>query len=99
MRDDESERSMPRSGQPTETELKLTVPPAVENRLGQLPAFRPPAASEPRTEHIVTTYFDTPECDLALARLARSRRRARAKAMKALDGRWRAYRRQDPFWA
>ena len=46
---------------PTETELKLIVPPGAERRLAEVAELRPPYASEPKTKHIVTTYFDTPE--------------------------------------
>jgi triphosphatase len=51
--------------EPTETELKLFVSPADGNSLTAHPALNPPNASEPRSEHIVTTYFDTPRRDLA----------------------------------
>ena len=49
----------------TETELKLVISPAAERRLEELAAFRPPSASEPKSQRIVTTYFDTPHRDLA----------------------------------
>ena len=50
---------------PLETELKLIVSPAHKRGLAAHPALNPPNASAPRSEHIVTTYFDTPRRDLA----------------------------------
>ena len=51
--------------QPIETELKLTFPPEAANRLADHPAFKPPGANAPRSERIVSTYFDTPSRELA----------------------------------
>jgi len=51
--------------QPIETELKLTFPPEAENRLADHPAFKPRGANAPRSERIVSTYFDTPSHELA----------------------------------
>jgi triphosphatase len=51
--------------QQTERELKLAISPAAARRLSKLAAFRPPRASKPRRQRIVTTYFDTPNQDLA----------------------------------
>jgi inorganic triphosphatase YgiF len=56
---------MAEPGQAIETELKLALTPAAEKLLPELGAFRPPRASEPETKRIVTTYFDTPNRDLA----------------------------------
>jgi inorganic triphosphatase YgiF len=73
---------------PLETELKLAVSPAGERRLAKHAAFQPPRASEPTSEHIVTTYFDTPRHDLARRGLSLRVRRAgkeRIQAVKA-DG-------------
>jgi inorganic triphosphatase YgiF len=50
---------------PTETELKLFVPSADQRRLAAHPALNAPRASAPRSEHIVTTYFDTSCLNLA----------------------------------
>ena len=60
----------------TETELKLSLSDAGERKLAAHDAFRAPAASDPRRERIVTTYFDT--ADHALARLGVSLRVRRA---------------------
>ena len=61
---------------PTETELKLTVSKAGKRRLPDHAAFRPPYASPAKTERLVTTYFDTPNQDLARLGLSlRVRRR------------------------
>ena len=51
--------------QPIETELKLTFPPEAANRLADHPAFKPQGANAPRSERIVSTYFDTPSHELA----------------------------------
>ena len=51
--------------QPIEMELKLTFPPEAENRLADHPAFKPRGANAPRSERIVSTYFDTPSHELA----------------------------------
>ena len=51
--------------QPIETEIKLTFPPEAENRLADHPAFKPRGANAPRSERIVSTYFDTPSHELA----------------------------------
>ncbi len=76
------------SSRPLETELKLAVSPAGERRLAEHAAFQPPRASEPKSEHIITTYFDTPGHDLARQGLSLRVRRAgteRIQAVKA-DG-------------
>ena len=77
---------MAKPDRPTETELKLIVSPSAEERLAGLAAFRPPRASKPKTQHIVTTYFDTPNQDLARRGLSLRVRRAgknRIQAVKA----------------
>ena len=51
--------------QPIETELKLTFPPDAANRLADHPAFKRQGANAPRSERIVSTYFDTPSHELA----------------------------------
>lgn len=51
---------------PLEVELKLAFPPEARQQIEDHPAFNSPASSGPRTEHAISTYFDT--CDLALAR-------------------------------
>jgi triphosphatase len=75
---------MTRLRQQTETELKLMVPPAAENRLDELPAFKAPAASEPCKQRIVTTYFDTPGCDLAREGLSLRVRRVGEKRVQTV---------------
>jgi triphosphatase len=67
-----------------ETELKLILSPAGERRLGELAAFRPPHASEPQSERIVTTYFDTANRDLARRGLSLRVRRAGEKRVQAV---------------
>ena len=56
--------------QPIETELKLTFPPEAANRLADHPAFKPQGANAPRSERIVSTYFDTPSHELARSGLS-----------------------------
>lgn len=68
----------------TETELKLIISPAGERRLEELPAFRPPRASEPKIQRIVTTYFDTPNRDLQRRGLSLRVRRAGGKRIQAV---------------
>lgn len=51
--------------QPVETELKLTFSPDAAKRLADHPAFWPHRANAPRSERIVSTYFDTPSHELA----------------------------------
>ena len=48
-----------------ETELKLAFPPEAAGRLADHPALKPPCASAPRSERLVSTYFDTPSRELA----------------------------------
>jgi len=50
---------------PVETELKLRLPPEARGRIERLAALQGPRATPPREQHLVSTYFDTP--DLALA--------------------------------
>src|SRR5271165_384775 len=54
-----------REGQPIEVELKFILSPNAERRLAKLPEFGPPMASAPITRRLVSTYFDTADCDLA----------------------------------
>jgi len=68
----------------TETELKLVISPAAERRLEELAAFRPPSASEPKSQRIVTTYFDTPHRDLARRGLSLRVRRAGEKRIQTV---------------
>ena len=75
---------MAKPDRPTETELKLIVSPSAEERLAGLAAFRPPRASKPKTQHIVTTYFDTPNQDLARRGLSLRVRRAGKKRIQAV---------------
>ena len=51
--------------QPIETELKLTFPPEAANRLADHAVFKSRDANGPLSERIVSTYFDTPNCELA----------------------------------
>ena len=53
----------PRGG--IETELKLSFPPEAAGRLADHPALKPPCAGQPRSVHLVSTYFDTPSRELA----------------------------------
>lgn len=76
---------MPKPQQrPMETELKLVLSPAGERRLEELAAFRPPRASPPQAERIVTTYFDTPNHDLARRGVSLRARRAGEKRVQAV---------------
>ena len=72
-----------------ETELKLNISPAGEKRIAELAVLRPPRASEPKSQRIVTTYFDTPNSDLKRRGLTLRVRRAgdkRIQAVKAAGG-------------
>ncbi|MBV8107881.1 MAG: CHAD domain-containing protein [Hyphomicrobiales bacterium] len=72
-----------------ETELKLNISPAGEMRIAELAVFRPPQASEPESQRIVTTYFDTPNSDLKRHGFSLRVRRAgdkRIQAVKAAGG-------------
>jgi triphosphatase len=55
---------MPNTNRPVETELKLAVSPAAEKSLSQFAPFRSSAAGKPKSQRILTTYFDTPKYDL-----------------------------------
>ena len=68
----------------TETELKLVLSPAGERGLEELEAFRPPRASPPQSERVVTTYFDTPNHDLARRGVSLRVRRAGEKRIQAV---------------
>ena len=59
-----------REGQPIEIELKFILSPDAARRLARLPEFRPPTASAPVTRRLVSTYFDTADCDLARSGLS-----------------------------
>ena len=67
-----------------ETELKLILSPAGERRLEELAAFRPPRASRPQSERIVTTYFDTTNRDLARRGVSLRVRRAGEKRIQTV---------------
>jgi inorganic triphosphatase YgiF len=69
--------------QPIETELKLAISPEGERRLEEHPVFRR-RASEPRSERIVTTYFDMPDQDLARRGLSLRVRRAGKKRIQTV---------------
>jgi triphosphatase len=71
----------------TETELKLIVSKADERRLADHAAFRPPHASAPKTERLVTTYFDTPNQDLARLGLSLRVRRAGGSRIQTIKSR------------
>ena len=73
-----------RREQNTETELKLAISPAGAKRVAEHAAFRPPQASEPKSGRIVTTYFDTPNRDLARRGLSLRVRRAGAKRIQTV---------------
>lgn len=71
---------------PIETELKLEVAPADRKRLETL---EPVMSHDGATEHLVSTYFDTPEHalrDAGFSLRIRRQRRARIQTIKA-DGR------------
>ena len=92
---------MAKPGQPRETELKLALTPAAEQLLPELGAFKPPRASEPETQRIVTTYFDTPARDLARRGLSLRVRRSgdrRVQTVKASGDGGPAMRRGEWEW-
>jgi triphosphatase len=67
-----------------ETELKLKISPGGDQRIAELAAFRPPRASEPEKQRIVTTYFDTPNSDLHQRGISLRVRRAGGKRIQAV---------------
>ena len=74
--------------QPIETELKLTFPPDAAHRLTDHPAFKPQGANAPRSERIVSTYFDTPSHELArrgLSLRVRAVGKRRVQTLKSSD--------------
>src|SRR6266704_3441854 len=74
-------KSQPRQ---TETELKLIISRAGERSLAEHAAFKPPRASEPRSERLVTTYFDTPNQSLAERGLTLRVRRAGGRRIQTV---------------
>ena len=60
-----AEAMVHREGQASEVELKFALPPDAERRLAELREFRPPVAEAPVATRLVSTYFDTADCDLA----------------------------------
>jgi inorganic triphosphatase YgiF len=72
--------------EPIEMELKLTFPPEAVGRLADHPALKPRCASAPRSEHLVSTYFDTPSHELArrgLSLRVRTAGRRRVQTLKS----------------
>ena len=68
----------------TETELKLIISRAGERSLAEHAAFKPPRASEPRSQRLVTTYFDTPNQSLAERGLTLRVRRAGGRRIQTV---------------
>jgi inorganic triphosphatase YgiF len=73
--------------QPTEVELKFILSPDAERRLEKLPEFNPPRASGPTTRRLVSTYFDTADCDLARNGLSLRVRRDGDKRIQTVKSR------------
>jgi inorganic triphosphatase YgiF len=48
-----------------ETELKLALPPSVAKSVFSVPALKRRGVAKPKSQRLVTTYYDTPEKDLA----------------------------------
>ena len=67
-----------------ETELKLTFEPEAASCLASHPALKPPCASAPRSERLVSTYFDTPSLELARRGLSLRIRAAGSRRVQTL---------------
>ena len=63
-----------------ETELKLALSPSVAQSVFSVPALKRKGVAKPKSQRLVTTYYDTPEKDLARrgVRCASGRRMASA---------------------
>jgi inorganic triphosphatase YgiF len=66
MSDDLDAAGVAEEGLAAETELKFELGPTDLRRLAKHPAFQ----QEPRVRRLVSTYFDTPDCDLRKAGLS-----------------------------
>ena len=78
------EAVMPNSNRPVETELKLAVSPAAEKSLNEFAPFRSSTAGKPKSQRILTTYFDTPKYDLDRLGLSLRVRRVGQKRLQTV---------------
>jgi len=70
-----------------EIELKLAAPADVLAAVSRHPAVAAIARGRPRTTHLTSTYYDTPNRDLAAAGVALRVRRAGARWLQTVKGR------------
>jgi inorganic triphosphatase YgiF len=71
-------------GASTETELKLLISKGSEKRLAEHPIFEVLHATKAKTERIVTTYFDSPDQDLARRGMSLRVRRSGSKRIQTV---------------
>jgi inorganic triphosphatase YgiF len=76
----------PRAGEGREIELKLAVPAGDLDAVRRHPLLRRLAQGRPSVQRLHTVYYDTPDRDLARARLALRLRREGGRTIQALKG-------------
>ena len=67
-----------------ETELKLALSPSVAEAVFSLPVFMQRRAGEPKSQRLVSTYYETPEKDLARRGVSLRIRRADDKRIQTV---------------
>ena len=67
-----------------ETELKLALSPSVAETVFSLPVFAQRRAGKPKSQRLVSTYYDTPEKDLARRGVSLRVRRADEKRIQTV---------------
>ena len=71
---------------PTETELKLKIAPEAAATIQRHPALKPLKRSRSRASHLTSTYYDTPDGDLAAAGVALRLRRDGRQWVQTVKG-------------